>query len=165
MTRILSEDELRKNAKSFEFYFLLPKEGFKKELDIRLRIESAWLGPTLREDVLKCLGLEVGETIMAHVKPLYLNGLIGNTNEIIMFAEKDTAHWIIDQNVIRGCVLDGRIRISYINAEAEGCSTCQTAVLILEEGYDIVPLPNEDTSEADDALFVLFEKLRDSNNY
>lgn len=145
MAKDLSEKVLRKNAKEFEFLYLLPKESNNKKLDIRMEINSQWNGWTLRAEVIESVGLNVGDTILAKAKPFFSNGLIDDDDEIPLFAGGDVARWIIENNVTKGTIIDCRVKFSYTKARLnkEGDEFYKLS-LILEEGYKVVSTPSED---------------------
>ncbi len=164
MVRNLSEDELHRNAKEFELLYLLPKESDGKELDIRLKIGSTWSGPTIRNEIISSFGLEVGNTILAKVKPMFLNGLIDDDNEITLFAEGNAARWIIEHNITKGCTIECRIRFLYKRINIGGNNKENYRLcLVLEEGYDIFSLPNEKTREDEDTAVKLFREILEAN--
>lgn len=161
MVKKLSEEELRKNAKEFETLYLLPNESNDRELDLRLEVNSKWKGGwMIRAEFIKSFGLNVGDTILANVKPIFLNGLIDHDDEVTLFAGSDVAQWIIKNKVTKGTIIDCHVKFLYSKVSlGVDNEEIYNVLLILENVYGVVPKPKEEVTEDNDTTNSLLKEI------
>ncbi|MDN0069410.1 MULTISPECIES: hypothetical protein [Collinsella] len=136
----LSEEELRKGAEKFEFFWLRPLRYKGEEATIRFCIRGEFSGWKLKDELVESLGLTVGDTVNVEGSVEFGPGLIGDDDRVDIFAEGDAATWLlqtaVDAGGSDGCTFDAVVRFSYVEAPVGGIEgkMVAKASLILERG-------------------------------
>lgn len=136
----VSEAELKKGGKDFEVFWLRPKKMANTEAVVRMKINKKWGGWKLKDELVKSLGLEIGDTINTEVSVLEGPGLINDTDDTDLFASSLGADWLLDNNVGLGSVIDAKVRFVYARAPVggfEGKSVWKISLVFIE-GYKVI---------------------------
>lgn len=137
---ILHEDDLKKGGKDFEVFWLRPKKMANKESIIRMKINKRWGGWKLKDELVRSLGLEIGDTISTEVSVLDGPGLIDDGNDTDLFASGTGADWLLDNNIGLGSVIDAKVKFVYAKAPVGGIEGREVwkISLVFVEGYRII---------------------------
>lgn len=130
---------LQENGKLVELFCLRPKIYKDNLVTLRVKIDSKWCGWKLRDDLVTCLGLEVGNTIVATVVPQYTEGFSAEVNKLDLFASGKNIDWLIENKISIGSVIDCKVKFSYIKAPI-GINGREVfkASLIFENGIKVI---------------------------
>ena len=137
---ILHEDDLKKGGKAFEVFWLRPKKMANEEAVVRIKINKRWGGWKLKDELVRSLGLEVGDTISTEVSVLDGPGLIDDANDTDLFASGTGADWLLDNNIGFGSVIDAKVKFLYAKAPVGGIEGREVwkISLVFVEGYRII---------------------------
>lgn len=116
----ITEEILRDGANKFERFWLRPQRMAGKMIPIRLRINKKFGGWKVKDELIRAVGLTVGDCITTEVSVQLGNNIIDDDGDTDLFADGDGADWILDQitnaGVVEGCILDCFVRLNYCRA-------------------------------------------------
>ena len=116
----VNEDALRKGAEIFERFWLRPQRFAGKIIPIRLRINKKFSGWKVKDDLIRAVGLTVGDCISTEVSVQLGQNLIDDDGDTDLFADGDGADWLLNQvttaKIVEGCVIDCYVRLVYCRA-------------------------------------------------
>lgn len=139
---VIAESELKEGAKVFEMAWLRPKkiENSNIEVTLRMKINKKWGGWKLKDEVVKSVGLEVGDTINTEVSILCGPGLIDDLGDTDLFASGKGADWLLENEVGKGSVIDAKVKLIYSPAPIGGVEgkVLWRLSLVFLEGYEII---------------------------
>lgn len=138
--RTVEDTELAKGAKEFELFWLRPKKMNSHEVILRMKINQRWGGWKLKDDLVKSVGLDVGDTINTEVSILNTSGLIDDSDDTDLFASGEGADWLLNNDVGLGSVIDAKVRFVYAKAPVGGLDGKEIwkISLVFIEGYNII---------------------------
>lgn len=154
----VNEDMLREGANEFEKFWLRPQRLAGKLVPLRMRLNKKLNGWKVKDELIRALGLTVGDSISTEVSVQLASGIIDDKGDTDLFADGDAADWLIDQiqdaGTVEGCIVDCYVRFVYSRAPVGGVNGRQvnTANLVLVEGIRSVGVDNDYafTSKASD---------------
>ena len=112
----ITEEKLQKGAHKFEQFWLRPARYAGEIVPVRLRINSRWSGWKLKDELIRSLGLEVGDSISSEVTINLTRGIISNNDDTDIFASGEGADWLLENAAIPGSVIDCFVRFTYDRA-------------------------------------------------
>lgn len=132
-------ESVEQGGKLAELFCLRPKLYKDKQVTLRVKINSKWGGWKLRDDLVTGLGLEIGNTIVTTVSPLYTNGLSADASNIDFFASGKNIDWLLENKVPAGSVIDCQVRFSYAEVPMgyEQKKILKVS-LIFEKGFNVI---------------------------
>lgn len=159
---IVTDDELNLGAKAFELFWLRPKKMSEKEYVLRMKLNKGWNGWRLKDELVKSLGLEIGDTINTEVSVLLTPGLIDSANDTDLFASGAGADWLLDKNVGKGSIIDAKVRFVYSQAPVGGREGKEIwkISLVFVDGYRIVECKSEQNESSLSNGLASFESLK-----
>lgn len=120
ITTEVTEDILRDGANEFERFWLRPQRLAGKMIPVRLRINKKFGGWKVKDELIKAIGLTLGDCITTEVSVLLGNNIIDDEGDTDLFADGEGADWILDQviniGVVEGCIIDCYVRLVYCRA-------------------------------------------------
>lgn len=130
-----SEDTIRK-------FLLRPVRYQGLEIELSMQVISELTGSTLKDDIVKTLGLELGNTLSVDVNVLEKDGTILTDRKISVYADKENADWlegVSPGNVIRAKVKTAFCAIKELSSWDEGRILRNTSYLglIITKGVEI----------------------------
>ena len=148
-------DLLKEGAKQFELFMLRPKRYNNQKVMLRLRINKKWSGWKLKDQLIRSLHLEVGDTISTEVTPYFTNNILEQIDDTDLFASGDCADWILDNNVNIGTIIDCEVRFVYTKAPiGPDNKTIYLASLIVEKCLTVVGVDEDYKPQNDMSLIV-----------
>ena len=144
----VNEDMLRTGANEFEKFWLRPQRLAGKLVPLRMRLNKKLGGWKVKDELIRALGLTVGDSINTEVSVQLASGLIDDNGDTDLFADGEAADWLIDQiqsaGTVEGCIVDCYVRFVYSRAPVGGVNGRQvnTANLVLVEGIRLVGVDN-----------------------
>lgn len=116
----VTEDILHEGANKFERFWLRPQRMAGQIVPIRLRINKKFGGWKVKDELIRAVGLTVGDCITTEVSVELGNNIIDDDGDTDLFADGEGADWILDQvsaaGVVEGCILDCFVRLIYCRA-------------------------------------------------
>lgn len=116
----VTEDVLRDGANQFERFWLRPQRLAGRIIPVRLRINNKFSGWKVKDELIRAVGLTVGDCISTEVSIQLGNNLIDDIGDTDLFADGEGADWILDQvtsaGVVEGCIVDCFVRLIYCRA-------------------------------------------------
>lgn len=105
----------------FEKFWLQPKKYCNKEAAVRLRLNKKLGGWRLKDELVRGLGLDVGDCINTEVSVLLGPGIIDDNGDTDLFADGEAADWLIETvlrnnkkpAIVEGCVIDCIVKFVY----------------------------------------------------
>ncbi len=132
------EKVLREGGNLFEKFYLRPKKYNDRIVNLRMRVNKKWSGWQIKDEVVKSLGLEVGDTIATEVTPYFTNGIIEDENTDL-FASDKAVDWLLEKRVNIGSIIDCKVRFAYTQVPVGiGGKMIYKISLVLEEGIAVV---------------------------
>lgn len=144
-------------AEVFERFWLQPSDYAGQKIKLRLRLNRKFGGWKVKDELIKALGLRVGNSINTEVSVLLGPGIIDDNGDTDLFADGEAAKWLIDtvlndeknRGVVEGRIIDCVVKLAYCLAPV-GDNNKQvnkvTLVLLrgicsrgIEEGFDLNP--------------------------
>ncbi|MBD5507434.1 MAG: DUF4062 domain-containing protein [Lachnospiraceae bacterium] len=98
------EDTIRK-------FLLRPVKYQGIEIELEMKVVSGLSGNSLKNDIVKTLGLELGDTLSVDVYILGKDGEILIDHQISIYADKENADWL--ENVLPGNIIRAQIRTAF----------------------------------------------------
>lgn len=149
-TNDVNQKDLQEGGKLFELFWLRPKSYAGKSVPIRLRINKKWGGWKVKDELIRSLNLEVGDTISTEITPLLTSGIIDDDNDTDLFASGNGADWLLENNVGIGTVIDCYVKFVYSNAPVglNGKSVYKIS-LVFEKGISVVGVDEDYTTSRD----------------
>lgn len=148
----INVDLLQDGAREFERFWLRPQSKAGRIVPLRIKINKKFGGWRLKDELIKALGLSIGDCINTEVSVLFGRGLIDDDGETDLFAEGNAADWLLDvvdkADGPEGCVFDCFVMFSYCQAPVGGLMerVVYKASLILLRGIRFVT-HQDDTAE------------------
>lgn len=142
------DDAMQDGARAFELFWLRPKKYEGREALVRLRLNGKLGGWKLKDELVRSLGLEVGDAVDVEVTVLDGPGIIDDDGDTDLFAGGEAADWllktILEAGTAIGCVIDCKVRFMYREAPV-GYDNRQVkkASLLLVEGIGFVRIEQE----------------------
>lgn len=116
----ISDDALRKGGETFERFWLRPQRFAGKIIPVRLRINKKLSGWKVKDELIRAIGLTVGDCISTEVSIQLGPNLIDDDGDTDLFADGEGADWLLDQvtnaKVVEGCIIDCFVRLMYSRA-------------------------------------------------
>ena len=113
----ISEDALRDGANKFERFWLRPQRLVGRMIPVRLRINKKFGGWKVKDELVRAVGLTVGDCITTEVSVQLGNNIIDDDGDTDLFADGEGAGWLLDQvtnaGVVEGCVVGCVVRLIY----------------------------------------------------
>lgn len=143
-TNTTNQNDLHEGGKLFELFWLRPKKYTGKSVPIRLRINKKWGGWKVKDELIRSLNLEVGDTISTEITPLLTSGIIDDDNDTDLFASGSGADWLLENNVEVGTVIDCYVKFVYSKAPVglNGKSIYKIS-LVFEKGISVVGIDED----------------------
>lgn len=123
-------------------FLLRPARYQDIELEVTMKVVSELSGSTLKDDIVKSLGLELGNTLSVDVNILRENGTLLSNRKISIYADKDNADWL--ENVLPGNTIKANVKTAFCEIKElsrwdEGRILRNTSYLglIVKKGLDI----------------------------
>lgn len=123
-------------------FLLRPARYQDIEIEVTMKVVSELSGSTLKDDIVKSLGLELGNTLSVDVNILRENGTLLSNRRISIYADKENADWlenVSSGNVIRANVKTAFCEIKELSSWDEGRILRNTSYLglIVKRGLDV----------------------------
>lgn len=149
----INQDDLCKGGKLFELFWLRPKKYTGNSVPIRLRINKKWGGWKVKDELIRSLNLEVGDTISTEITPLLTSGIIDDDNDTDLFASGSGADWLLENNVGVGTVIDCYVKFIYSEAPVglNGKNVYKIS-LVFEKGISVVEVDEDYLVATKDSL-------------
>lgn len=112
----VNEEMLAEGAKKFELFWLRPRKYAGEVVPIRLRINKKWGGWKVKDELIKSVGGEVGDTISTETTAYMAQGIIDDDDDTDLFASGEAADWLLENAPNPGSVIDCYVRFSYCKA-------------------------------------------------
>lgn len=112
----VTEEMLQEGAYKFEQFWLRPSKFVGETVPLRLRINNKWGGWKVKDELIRALGLEVGDTISTEVTIKLTKGIIDDNDDTDLFASGEGADWLLENAATLGSVVDCFVRFSYCKA-------------------------------------------------
>jgi len=143
VTTDISVDILIQGANLFEKFWLRPQKLAGKLVPLRLRINKKLSGWKVKDELIRSIGLTVGDTVSTEVSIQLGAGLIDDDGDTDLFADGEAADWLIDQiqatGSVEGCIIDCYVRFVYSRAPVGGGNKMvNKASLVLANGIGFV---------------------------
>lgn len=123
-------------------FLLRPARYQDIEFETTMKVVSELSGSTLKNDIVKALGLELGNTLSVDVKILRENGTLLSNRKISIYADKENADWL--ENVLPGNIIKANVKTAFceikeLSSWDEGRILRNTSYLglIVKKGLDI----------------------------
>ena len=141
----VSLDNLRQGAILFEKFWLRPQKLAGKLVPVRVRINRKLGGWKVKDELVRSLGLTVGDTVSTEVTVQLGVGLIDDEGDTDLFADGEAADWLIDviqsAGSVEGCIIDCYVRFVYSRAPVGGNNKMvNKASLVLTNGIGFVEI-------------------------
>lgn len=138
----IDESSLHDGARQYERFWLRPQKLAGKLVPLRIRLNQEFSGWKVKDELIRALGLTVGDTISTEVTVLLSDGIIKDYGDTDLFADGDAADWLLDQveqaKTVRGCIVDCYVRFNYCRAPVgENSKIVNKASLILVSGLSL----------------------------
>ena len=166
----ISDDDLVKGANTFEKFWLRPQRFAGRIVPLRLRINKKFSGWRVKEDLIRAVGLSVGDCITTEVSIQLGNNIIDDYGDTDLFADGQGADWILDQienaGVVKGCIIDCFVRLIYCRAPiGQNGKTINKACLTFVNGIRFVEIDknyvlSSNNSENEEDLSKLISLIR-----
>lgn len=112
----VTDEMLRKGAEKFELFWLRPSRFMGEIVPLRLRINKKYGGWKVKDELIRAVGQEVGDTISTEVTVELTKGIIDDSDDTDLFASGDGADWLLENASTPGHVIDCYVRLSYCKA-------------------------------------------------
>lgn len=123
-------------------FLLRPVRYQDIEFEVTMKVVSELSGSTLKDDIVKALGLELGNTLSVNVNILRENGTLLSNQRISIYADKENADWL--ENVLPGNIIKANVKTAFceikeLSSWDEGRILRNTSYLglIVKKGLDI----------------------------
>lgn len=143
----VTEDILRDGANLFERFWLQPQRLAEKIIPVRLRINKKFGGWKVKAELIRAIGLTVGDCISTEVSVQLGNNIIDDHGDTDLFADGEGADWILDQvtsaGIVEGCIIDCYVRLIYCKAPiGQNEKLVNTVSLVFVSGIRYVGIDN-----------------------
>lgn len=117
----VTEEMLRAGAARFERFWLRPKGLAGEIVPMRLRIRKKYSGWSTMDEMIRAIGLEVGDTISTEITIALglTGGILDEKDDIPLFASGDDADWLLKNAAKPGCLIDCYVRLACCRAPRE----------------------------------------------
>lgn len=112
----VTDDMLREGAKKYELFWLRPNRFIGEIVPLRLRINKKYGGWKVKDELIRAVGQEVGDTISTEVTIQSRQGIIDDDDDTDLFASGDGADWLLENAPTPGHVIDCFVRFTYCKA-------------------------------------------------
>lgn len=123
-------------------FLLRPVRYQNIEFEVTMKVVSELSGSTLKDDIVKALGLELGNTLSVNVNILRENGTLLSNQRISIYADKENADWL--ENVLPGNIIKANVKTAFceikeLSSWDEGRILRNTSYLglIVKRGLDV----------------------------
>lgn len=123
-------------------FLLRPARYQDIEFEVTMKVVSELSGSTLKDGIVKALGLELGNTLSVNVNILRENGTLLSNRQISIYADKESADWL--ENVLPGNIIKANVKTAFceikeLSSWDEGRILRNTSYLglIVKKGLDI----------------------------
>lgn len=157
-------EQIRNGAKEFEMFWLRPRVKDDMEAVLRLRINGKINGWKLKDELVRSVGLDVGDCISTEVSVQCGPNIIDDDGDTDLFAGGESADWLLSVVTqapsVEGCIVDCRVRFSYKEAPVGGPEgrSVYKASLVLLEGIRYVGM-DDSAPQLEDLAQSLFPKF------
>lgn len=138
---LLEQDEDYENT--IRKFLLRPARYQGIELELSMKTLSELSGSSLKDDIVKALGLELGNTLSVDVNILGKDGEILTDRRISVYADKENADWL--ENILPGNIIKAKMKTAFcaikeLSSWDEGRTLRNTSYLglIITKGLDII---------------------------
>lgn len=123
-------------------FLLRPSRYQGIELELAMKVVSELSGSTLKDDIVRSMGLELGNTLSVDVNVLKADGSVLSNRKISVYADKENADWleaVTPGNIIRAKVKTAFCAIRELSAWDEGRILRNTSYLglVVTKGLEI----------------------------
>lgn len=112
----VTEEMLMEGASKFEQFWLRPSKFVGETVPLRIRINKKWGGWKVKDELVRALGLEVGDTISTEVSIHLTQGIIDDDDDTDLFASGEGADWLLNNAAKQGSIIECFVRFSYCRA-------------------------------------------------
>lgn len=112
----VTEEMLRIGSDRFQHFWLRPVSLVGEVVPLRLRINTKWQGWKVKDELIRSLGLEVGNTISTEITPMLIDEIIDHGDDTDLFASGEAADWLLQNAPRPGSIIDCFVRFSYCKA-------------------------------------------------
>ncbi|MCD8352709.1 MAG: DUF4062 domain-containing protein [Clostridiales bacterium] len=145
LSEVVNEDKLRENATRVEKFWLLPRRYAGEIFPLRLQIDKIWGGWGANEELVREVGLEVGDTIGAEVAVMLTNRAINEEKDTYLFAGGAGADWLLDNDVREEDAIDCYVRLVHSSIFEQITEKRKNIVaLVLVKGIRVIHNPTFD---------------------
>lgn len=123
-------------------FLLRPARYQDIEFEATMKVVSELSGSALKDDIVKALSLELGNTLSVDVNILRENGTLLSNRQISIYADKENADWL--ENVLPGNIIKANVKTAFceikeLSSWDEGRILRNTSYLglIVKKGLDI----------------------------
>lgn len=123
-------------------FLLRPARYQDIEIEVTMKVVSELSGSILKDDIVKALGLELGNTLSVDVNILGENGTLLSNRKISIYADKENADWL--ENVLPGNIIKAKVKTAFceikeLSSWDEGRILRNTSYLglIVKKGLDV----------------------------
>lgn len=123
-------------------FLLRPARYQDIEFEVTMKVVSELSGSTLKDDIVKALGLELGNTLSVDVNILRENGTLLSNRKMSIYADKENADWL--ENVLPGNTIKANVKTAFceikeLSSWDEGRILRNTSYLglIVKKGLDV----------------------------
>ena len=92
-------------------FLLRPSKYQGIEVELMMKVISELTGSTLKDEIVKTLGLEVGDTLSVDVNILKNDRTLLTNRRIAIYADKDNADWL--ENVSPGNIIRAKVKTAF----------------------------------------------------
>lgn len=116
----ITDEALRDGANRFERFWLRPQREAGRIIPVRVRINKKFSGWKVKDELIRAVGLTVGDCISTEVSVQMGNSIIDDHGDTDLFADGEGADWLLDQVIkagaVEGCIIDCFVRMIYCRA-------------------------------------------------
>ena len=160
----VTEEMLRQGSEQFQHFWLRPISHAGEVVPLRLRINAKWNGWKVKDELIRSLGLEIGDTISTKITPMLIEEIIDHDDDTDLFASGEAADWLLQNAAKPGSIIDCFVRFSYCKAPVGANDKVVNKVsLIMVRGIRFVSFDR--THEGEDVSHKLAKLLAQRGNF
>ena len=136
--------ESQNYEKTINKFLLRPSKYQGIEVTLTMKVLSEIKGSTLKDELVKTLGLELGDTLSVDVNILKNDRTLLSDRKIAIYADKDNADWL--ENVSLGNVIRAKVKTAFCSIKElsnwdEGRTLTNNTYLglVILKGLEIFP--------------------------
>ena len=163
----VTEEMLREGSEKFQRFWLRPISFEGEIVPLRLRINTKWNGWKVKDELIRSLGLGVGDTISTEITPILAEEIIDHGDDTDLFASGEAADWLLENAKGPGSVIDCFVQFAYAKAPiGENSKMIHKLSLIMVSGIQFVYFDSthESSSSMQKELAQLFAKNNGLDN-